>query len=201
MGEYQRVSLEDLLAEYDERPPHAERRSVVPWWARLTLLALVFGGVIDVLLRIFGLAVPYVLIASVVVAFALLRRILVVFAPPPLPPALHSPAWGMDEDPQIVDRVLAGQPVDGLLRAVKRWEQRLSWTDRDHVRFVSAVRPKLAELVYERLRQRHGIRVDDDPAAARALLGEPLWAFLRAPIDHSPSPPQLAAIVARMEQL
>jgi hypothetical protein len=201
MGEYPRVSLDELLAEYDERPAPADRRSVVPWWARVTLLALVFGGVMDVLLRIVGLAVPYVLIASVVVAFALLRRIIVVHAPPPLPPALRSPAWGMDQDPQIVDRVLAGQPNDGLLRAVQRWEQRLSWTDRDHVRFVRAVRPKLAELVYERVRQRHGIRIDDDPDAVRALLGEPLWAFLRAPIDHSLTPPQLAAIVARMEQL
>ena len=106
-----------------------------------------------------------------------------------------------DQDPQIVDRVRAGQPDDGLRRALQRWEQRLSWTDRDAVRFVSVVRPRLAELVGERLRPRHGIRVGDDPAAARALLGEPLWAFLRGPIHHSPTPAQLAAIVARMEQL
>jgi hypothetical protein len=200
VSEYQRVSLDDLLAEYDERPLRAQRRSRFPWWGRIALLALVFGGVIEALLRMVGFAVPYVVAASGVAAVALMHRSLRELTPPPLPPALHSPAWGIDEDPQIVDRGGSGATVDGLHHAVQRWESRLSWTERDPVRFTNAVRPRLAELTYELARQRHGVTADD-PAALRELLGERLWEFFHAPIEQSPTPTKLGVVVARMEQI
>jgi hypothetical protein len=196
----QRVSLDDLLAEYDEQPARAQRRSRWPWWARVALLALVFGGVLDALLRVIGLEVPYVVVASAIAAIALLRHSLWTLDPAPLPPAVRSPAWRIDEDPQIVDRMQSEPTVDGLRHAVQRWETRLSWTERDAVRFTNAVRPRLAELAYELARQRHGVTVEDR-AAMRALLGERLWEFFHAPIERSPTPTKLGVIVARMEQI
>jgi hypothetical protein len=60
---------------------------------------------------------------------------------------------------------------DGVLMAVRRWDRRLANTD-------SGLSASLGDLADERLRQRHGLTRASDPARARALLGEPVWALL-----------------------
>jgi hypothetical protein len=197
VSNYERVTLEELLAEYDERAPTQPKRTLIPWWARATLSALVFGAAGYVVLRVVGIAIPYPLIAGTIAAVILLRRALAAVAPPPLPAALVSPAWG------VLDETGPGSAddVDGLRRAVNRWEMRLGWTDRDPVRFATAVRPKLVELVAERLRQRHGVVLSADPVRARRLIGEPLWRFLHEPVARNPTPEEVAAMVAELERL
>jgi hypothetical protein len=109
---------------------------------------------------------------------------------------LHSPAWG------VVDST-PGQfpPLDGVVRAVQRWEARFTWTERDHARWASAVRPRLVDLVDERLRHRHGLTLRRDPARARAVIGDELWTFLHAPVRRGPSPRDMATIIAEIEKI
>ncbi len=63
------------------------------------------------------------------------------------------------------------------------------------------MQPLIADLVDERLRQRHGLTRDGDPERARALLGDPLWKLLEKPVKRTPAPRELAAIVAQLEKL
>jgi hypothetical protein len=55
--------------------------------------------------------------------------------------------------------------------------------------------------VQERLRLRHGITVDSDPARARQLLGEPLWALVTKRARRCPNRRELVALVKQMEEL
>ncbi|MEK8108056.1 hypothetical protein NKG94_29450 [Micromonospora sp. M12] len=51
------------------------------------------------------------------------------------------------------------------------------------------------------MRLKHGVTRESDPARARALLGDRLWTFLETPPRRTPSPRDLAAIVAELEKL
>jgi hypothetical protein len=92
-------------------------------------------------------------------------------------------------------------PPDGLRGAVKRWETRLEWCYADNGAYNRKVLPLLGEIVDERLRQRHGITRESDPARARKLVGEPLWTFLAAPGRRPPAPRELANLIAWMERI
>jgi hypothetical protein len=90
---------------------------------------------------------------------------------------------------------------DGIQLALGRWDARLSWSERDPPRFMSAVRSRMAEIVDERLRQHHGCTATSDPRRARELMGERLWTFLFSPLARTPNPGELAAVVDDMEKL
>ncbi len=75
---------------------------------------------------------------------------------------------------------------DLLRSAVRRWEQRLEWSDGDPDRFARIVRPIFAELVDERLRARHGVTLESNPERARELLPQPLWQLLSDPAAPTP---------------
>lgn len=60
-------------------------------------------------------------------------------------------------------------------------EHRLAWGSVDAERFESRVRPLLADLVAERLRQRHGIDHTREPDRARSIVGEDLWQLMNPP--------------------
>jgi hypothetical protein len=92
-------------------------------------------------------------------------------------------------------------PPDGLRGAVKRWETRLEWCYADNGAYNRKVLPLLGEIVDERLRQRHGITRESDPARARKLIGEPLWTFLAGPGRRPPAPRELANLIAWMERI
>jgi hypothetical protein len=98
----------------------------------------------------------------------------------------------------------AGEPPsagDALRVAVDGWALPLEWATSKPERFTQVVLPRITELADERLRQRHGVTRDSDPARARALLGERLWRFLAAPGRRPPSPRDPAAIVAELEKI
>jgi hypothetical protein len=83
-------------------------------------------------------------------------------------------------------------------------EERLAWGSVDRQRFEERVRPQLASLAAERLRQRHGVSLADDPDRARPIVGEELWIFLMAPPDPLGRPVghrEMAALLGRIEAL
>jgi hypothetical protein len=81
----------------------------------------------------------------------------------------------------------------------ERWARRLSVTSADPEWFGRVARDRLAALVAERLRQRHGIRLAD--VRAVDLLGDELHTFLTAPLSRTPTPAELGRFITRMEQL
>jgi hypothetical protein len=189
----ERVSLDQLFTEWDQAPAERPRR----WypWLRDLVVALGIGGAVYAVLRVFGFVSPYPVLAGAALALLLLRRALMAVPVADSPAAMHSPAWGVTDD----DARFA--PSDGVVRAVQRWEARFGWTERDHLRYASAVRPRLHELVDERLRQRHGLTLRADPTRARALIGDPLWTFLHEPVERTPTQREVAAIVGEMEKI
>jgi hypothetical protein len=152
------------------------------------------AGAVEVVLLPLGVQVPYLLLVTVFFALLALRRAVGRVAAERVPLAMTPAAPAIDGiDPDGLS--------DGLRLAVGRWDTRLAWTERDPPRFASAVRPRLAEIADERLRQRHGVTRASDPGRAREIMGERLWTFLSAPLSRSPNPRDLAAVVDDMEKL
>jgi hypothetical protein len=83
-------------------------------------------------------------------------------------------------------------------------EERLSWGSVDRQRFEERVRPQLVRVAAERLRQRHGVNLRDDPGRARPIVGEELWTFLVAPADPEGRPVgrrEMTTLISRIEAL
>jgi hypothetical protein len=90
---------------------------------------------------------------------------------------------------------------DGVLLAIARWDTMMDWSHTDAARFNRKVLPRLAEVVDERLRQRHSIDRASDPLRARSVLGDPLWTFVTAPSKRPPHPRELDQLVSALEKL
>jgi len=90
---------------------------------------------------------------------------------------------------------------DGLMQAIARWDTMMDWSHTDASRFNRKVLPRLAEVVDERLRQRHGVDRAADPVRAKAVLGDPLWTFVTMPSRRPPHPRELEQIVSALERL
>jgi hypothetical protein len=190
------TSLNELLRHDDETP--ADRRPPVGGVVVKTVLgAAALAALAELALRVTGLSVPFALAFTGSLALLVLRRLIRLVAAPPPPRAAHARRSSNLDD----EASYHWGAVDGLRSAVSRWESRLEWGHDSGERFSRTVQPRLAEVVDERLRQRHGISRTADPDAARALLGEPLWTFLHRPVGKAPAPRELAAFVARMEEL
>jgi hypothetical protein len=193
------ASIDELLATTDEGEAQAaappRRSTFVSRLFRSALIAVICAGAAYVVLRPLGIKVPYILLFAGFLALLAMWRALRAVTPTrrltvgavPVAPVIG----GVDPD----------ELADGIQLAVGRWDTRLSWTERDPQRFVSAVRPRLAEMAEERLRQRRGVDPYADPRRARELMGERLWAFLYAPLAQNPNPRELAAVVDDMEKL
>lgn len=164
-------------------PPRTLRVVSLIAWA-LVLTALAFVG-----LRIARLAVPLSVLFAAAVALVLVWR-LALRTKPPLAPRQA----GRRHDERTV-------VPDGAKLAVSRWDTMMDWSHTDAARFNRKVLPRIAEVVDERLRQRHGITREGDPARARALLGDPLWTFLTTPARRPPHPRDLDQIVTALEKL
>jgi hypothetical protein len=186
------ASIDELL-RHEEDPPRPQRRAGHAG-RRLfkdALKAAALTAVIVVGLRAFGLAAPYPLVFGGLLALFGLRRVLGQVAPPPPPRA----AGERRDD-------ASGWPKpDSMSLAVSRWETRFDWARTDPGRFARIVQAPIAEILDERLRQRHGLTRATDPARARALLGEALWTFLETPANRPPTPRELAAVLTAMEQI
>jgi hypothetical protein len=189
--------LDDVFRYEDDEPGthrQAPRRSSFRWLLPPVLISLIGAIGLGVVLRVLGAAVPYPLIFMVLLVIQLLRRTLSWIDPGPIPARLLRAPGGPGD-------ATAGE--DGLRLATSRWESRLSWVrlQRDPAQFATTIQPRLVQLVDERLRLRHGVVRTNDPARARALLGEPLWAFMSAPVRENLAPRDLAALIRQMEAL
>ncbi|MDM4722520.1 hypothetical protein QTQ03_24085 [Micromonospora sp. WMMA1363] len=187
------TSIDDLLTAEEDGPsrrPRSGRRSGQVLRAVLAVAAAVV--VLAAGLRVLGLQVSPLVLVAAVAALIAVRRVVSSLAPP-RSAARTAPKAGRS----------AGGPGtgDALRTAINGWERPLDWASGDRERFAERILPRLGELTDERLRQRHGLTRDSDPARARALLGEPLWTFLAAPSRRTPSPRALAAIVAELEKI
>ena len=191
--------LEELFGFTDEpaapEPPAEQERprSRASWLIRNALLVAVATVVTVAALRIAGTRVSILIIVAAFTALRLLMLAVAEVAPPPAVRAARRPA----EDSG--DYSWAG--TDSLRAAVRRWEQRLDWSQSDAVRFSRNVLPVLAELTDERLRLRHGITRASDPRRARELIGEPLWQTLGDPGRRLPKRQELATLVEALERL
>jgi hypothetical protein len=170
------------------------QRPLRDWLWRSVAFAVAGAGGMWLVARLAGYAIPYVLLVAALLAASALRRTLAAVAAPRLRFVTGAPAI-------VRAPVVPAALGDGLELATRRWDNRLSFTERDDDRFASAIRPRLVAIVDERLRLRHGVSRADNPVRARRLLGDPLWTVLHAPTLHNPSPRELAAILAQLEKL
>jgi hypothetical protein len=157
------------------------------------VVAAICAAALYIVLLPLGFKVPYPLLFSGFFALVGLRRALREVAAPVLRLGAMPAARDTRIDPTEVP--------DGVQLALDRWKARLSLIERDPSRFMSNVRPRLAEIVDERLRQRHGVIRVSDPRRARELMGERLWMFLFSPLARAPNPGELAAVVDDMEKI
>ena len=192
------TSIDDLMSFGEEPAGEAERPSGGGRARALLRTVAVTAAVVVVIvvgLRAVGLKVPIWIIVAGVLAVLAVRRVTTALSPPPPPRAgTRAPAG---EEPGTWN----WSARDALRTAINGWERPLDWSSDNRERFTERILPRLGELADERLRQRHGVTRESDPARARALLGEPLWTFLATPVRRPPSPRDLAAIVAELEKI
>jgi hypothetical protein len=150
-------------------------------------LSLVASAMISLLLAPGGLYLAYWQLWLLITAVLLVRW----FGRP-----VRKPPPGTEVAP---DPVSDADTADRPYPVAARWQHRLSVTSGDPEWFGRVARDRLAALVAERLRQRHGVRLADP--RAEAVLGDELHAFLTAPVTRTPSPAELGRLITRMEQL
>ncbi|KAB1914791.1 hypothetical protein [Micromonospora sp. AMSO31t] len=191
------TSIDDLLS-FAEEPAEEARRSGggrVRWVLRTLAVTAAIVVVVVVALRTVGLQVSLWVIVAGVLAVLAVRRVTAELSPPP--PSRAGARAPAGEEPGTWN----WSARDALRAAINKWERPLDWCSGNRERFTERVLPRLGELADERLRQKHGVTRESDPARARALLGEPLWTFLATPARRPPSPRDLAVIVAELEKL
>ncbi|MGC4887032.1 hypothetical protein [Micromonospora sp. DT227] len=192
------TSIDDLLGSGEEPTGSAAERPSggrARWLLRIVLVTAAAVVVIVVGLRAVGLRVPLWIIVAGVLAVLAVRRVTAALSPPPPPRAGLRSSGGEESG------TWNWSARDALRTAINGWERPLDWCVDNRERFTERVLPRLGELADERLRQRHGVTRESDPARARALLGEPLWTFLGTPARRPPTPRDLAAIVAELEKI
>jgi hypothetical protein len=185
--------MSDRRAAYGLRVPPI-RRTGLGAVARAGL-SLGAGSVVTVVvLHWIGFGVSPVIVVCTFVAVRLL--VLAVTRAAPVRPVVG----GSPTDPE---REYAYRFDEGdLLRsAVRRWEQRLEWSDEDPDRFAQIVRPVMAEMVDERLRAHHGVTLESNPARARELLAPKLWQLLSDPLTPPPRAQDWPAYVQALQRL
>ncbi|MCX5069298.1 hypothetical protein OOJ91_25970 [Micromonospora lupini] len=191
------ASIDDLLTFEEERPKQDDRHQ--PGRAGRVLRALAGNAalvaVLVVGLRAVGLQVSLVILVAGVFAVSAVRRIAAALAAPP--PATSRPSSTTRYD----EGTWNWGARDALRAAINGWELPLDWSTTRPERFTGVILPRLAELADERMRLKHGVTRESDPARARALLGDRLWTFLESPPRRPPSPRDLAVIVAELEKI
>jgi hypothetical protein len=195
------TTLDDLLDHAEEEPEHERAAGRGPdtlwWWlAKATLWSVVLALPVWAFFRLGGLDVPYALLAMVLFVGRILRALLRWIDPRRLPRTLVRPSAELVSE----DLAEAGDR-DGLVAATARWDTRLSWVrlQGDKGQFARTIQPRLIEIIDDRLRLGHGVIRSADPAGARAVLGEPLWQFMTAPVPKNLTPRELAGLISLME--
>ncbi|PZG15465.1 hypothetical protein C1I95_19580 [Micromonospora craterilacus] len=197
MTERQRgASIDDLLSFEDERPVQPGRRQNGPLRTVANVLGVAAAVTVVAVagLRVVGLRVSLLVLVAAVLTLLVVRRIVAALAPSRTRAGV--PSRGGEED-----GTYNWAARDALRTAINGWELPLDWSKTNPERFTGVVLPRLVELADERLRLKHGVTREADPTRARALLGDRLWTFLETPPRRTPSPRDLAVIVAELEKI
>jgi hypothetical protein len=195
-------SLDDLLdvgEQLPEQAPAGRLPGGTRRWTVRTLLVAAGGTLVGgLLMRIISeKTVPWLLLFVGLVVVQVLWAVLVWVRNPQLPDTLRYRIA-----PSQRSTLLEGR--DGLAMASQRWHRNLAWfglQGGNSDQYSRTLQPRLARLVEERLRLRHGVSLRADPARARELIGEQLWALVSAPAKRAPSARELAALVKQMEAI
>ncbi|MFC4020535.1 hypothetical protein ACFOW4_21700 [Micromonospora sp. GCM10011542] len=190
------IGIDDLLAFEEEPTPTGPQARGGRVGAVLRFLGVATALVVVLVagLRAVGLTVSLPVLVAGVLAVQAVRRVTTLLSPPPPLPAAR--ASGSEEDGSY-----HWGSRDALRTAINRWETPLDWSATRPERFTGVVLPRLGELADEQLRLKHGVTRESDPARARVLLGDRLWTFLETPPRRTPSPRDLAAVVAELEKI
>ncbi|MEV4533744.1 hypothetical protein AB0J82_07925 [Asanoa sp. NPDC049518] len=190
--------IDDLFTfEEDDEPARRGGRSGtgLRWWIKAAFVGAALAAVAIFGLRVAGYTVPIVAVVSVIVALIVLRRVTSALVPPQLTRHRRRSSVAATEDGSY-----NFSERDALRTVVGRWERLLQRAGSD-AGSARAVQRTLAEIVDERLRQRHGLTRAGEPDRARALLGEPLWTYLAKPPTRNLAPRDATAYVQSLERL
>jgi hypothetical protein len=146
--------------------------------AALGFLLLALGGIVG---RSFSPWGTFSLSALVVITAQVCREL----RPPALPAAAMS--WG-----PVVDRPFA------RLSTIR---ERLGWGLKNPEYFQRALQPMLRELVDDKLRRTHGVDLQRDPDAARAMTGEPVWRLVTEEVSVTPTMADIDLVLRTVEAL
>jgi hypothetical protein len=200
------VGLDELFEAAPAPRDKTPARAFGPrWWLRRMIAALFISAGIFVVLFVIRVGLPFLLIVVTALAVMVLHGALGQVHEDPLPPEVTGQGLQVTVDDHL-HGPLEGlrhsvAPTDGVRFAINRWDDRLSWGERDGGRFATIVLPRLADLIDERLRQRHGFTAKADPQRARVILGEDVWQFMTQPTARAASPRDVASIIAKVEEL
>jgi hypothetical protein len=162
------------------------------WAARAAVLAAALSagasGVLYLALTLALYRIPFPQLWALAFALLLVAWMLHVLRGPPDHPDRYL-------DPDAAE--LGSSPFT----QVERWRRRLEATCDDTEWFSRVVRARLVTLVGQRLRLRHGVRLADEPARAREILGDPLYEFLTEALPRPPTPHELDRLITRMEEI
>ncbi len=191
--------LDDLFKADDSPLPRAlPARQDREWLVGAGLQTFLASAVVYTLLHLVDRRLPYPLILAVCLGAVLIRRA-VRLAREPLWPR----AGDLVRPVEVRRRREPGawyEGGDGMASAIRRWDRQFTWGLASGPRFANTAGPRLGELVDERLRQRHGITRAADPARARELVGEKVWALL-GPLERAPTHRQIMAALADLDRL
>jgi hypothetical protein len=156
---------------------------------RLLWLPVVLSGALYAVLRLLGRTVAYwqlwLLALAVVLATYLVRA-----------------ARGITEDDlaeaPAADRVYI---KDRPFAEVNRWEERLTWGEADAERFQRTVQRRIAELIAERLRLRHGVVLAHEPARAKDIIGAELFQLATVAVTAPLTQSDMDDVVRRIEEI
>jgi hypothetical protein len=176
------TSLDELLDEGSREPVPQRGLPHLRWAVKAVLASAALGAALAAVLIVLGFRMAYPVAAAGFLAALMLHRLVVGLRVPRRRPEVDN-----------LEREPGHRARDGLAPAVLQWHARLSRK--------RTLRPNLAELVDERLRQRHGCTLAGDPGRARTLLGEGLWSYLTDATARTPSPRDLAAMLTTVEEL
>jgi hypothetical protein len=91
--------------------------------------------------------------------------------------------------------------VDRPFARLSTIRERLGWGLKTAEYFQRAIQPMLLDLVDDKLRRTHGLDLHHDPAAARALTGEPVWRLVTEEVSVPPTMADLDLVLRRVEEL